>query len=268
MQEQELDLFDFTEQGEQEIVSYSKLLERQKSVRDEIANLIELINNRSNNDLEKSAHSEISSKVNEMLVLTDKLVKFFKDPPSDDELLAINRAANIQKAIKHFKDFSDNLEKLNLKEQSENFANEFDNFVNTTGAKLEAIATRYDEFLNNFVKRQQESVLPISESIKDIDDKLRGVVSHYDKSFVKLLKTAKYSLASIFTLNILMALVLGGFSIGAYFKSKHLDEILDTVNAIKNIKFYKDDKHLVLEIPKDKVKITQNGNEHKISILN
>lgn len=117
-----MDFVSFENEGQKEILDYSALIERQRQLKDEIARLISIgMQREASNGLDKSIYDEISVKFDDFLGLTQKFIKFFNEPPSDEDFKRLNYAAILQKAYNEFRQFSDNLELLRLEEQSKKF---------------------------------------------------------------------------------------------------------------------------------------------------
>lgn len=260
-----MDFVSFENEGQKEILDYSVLIERQRQLKDEIARLISIgMQREASNGLDKSIYDEISVKFDDFLGLTQKFIRFFNEPPSDEDFKRLNYAAILQKAYNEFRQFSDNLELLRLEEQSKKFSNEFTNFIETTQARLENVVSGYDEFLKNFISKQESTIKPFENHVDNIEKQLNAVVKIYDGSFAKMLKITKNGAIAVLFLNIFMFFILGALAAGVFFKSAELERVIEMSSNLENIKVTRDKDRIILNIPKDKMSIVDDGKNQKI----
>lgn len=244
--------------GKKDILNFAKLMQEQQSIYNEIASQISSRLHFDNLDeADRVIYIKLQDRIKELYGLTRSFIAFFKYPPTHDEFEKINQAAMMHKALNDFRKFSDSLENLHLKEQSDEFSNQFTNFISSNKAKLENIIHQYDEFLQNFIEKQRAHIEPFEKQFDTI-------LKSYDNSFTKVLKIAKGGTLTLLTINILLVFIFGCLGTTIYFKKQELDDIKNISNGFDNILVQQKGKDLIFDFNKSKIKIFDEGGFKRI----
>lgn len=254
----DLGFIEFEDQDKKDILNYAKLIQKQRELRDEIINLANTGAELKNiSDFERSLFKEIDKKIDEFFHLWNAFINFFKNPPTQNEFENINHSLILQKAFSDFKEFSDNIARLNLEAQSKEFSVEFENFISNTQAKLENVVSQYDDFLKSFISKQKTHIEPF-------EDQLNSIVKTYDNSFAKMLRIAKGGILTLIATNIILVLVLGILSTVIYFQKEELEGIMNVSKNFESIKVVQDKNSITFDFDKDKVKILETDKSKRV----
>ena len=79
-----------------------------------------------------------------------------------------------------------------------------------------------------------------------------------------MLKITKNGAIAVLFLNIFMFFVLGALAAGVFFKSAELERVIEMSSNLENIKVTRDKDRIILNIPKDKMSIVDDGKNQKI----
>lgn len=244
--------------GKKDILNFAKLMQEQQSIYNEIASQISSRLHFDNLDeADRVIYIKLQDRIKELYGLTRSFIAFFKYPPTHDEFEKINQAAIMHKALNDFRKFSDSLENLHLKEQSDEFSNQFSNFITGNKAKLENIIHQYDDFLQNFIEKQRSHIEPFEKQFDTI-------LKSYDNSFTKVLKIAKGGTLTLLLINILLVFIFGCLGTTIYFKKQELDDIKNISNGFENILVQQKGKDLIFDFNKSKIKIFDEGGFKRI----
>lgn len=244
--------------GKKDILNFAKLMQEQQSIYNEIASQISSRLHFDNLDeADRVIYIKLQDRIKELYGLTRSFIAFFKYPPTHDEFEKINQAAMMHKALNDFRKFSDSLENLHLKEQSDEFSNQFSNFITGNKAKLENIIHQYDDFLQNFIEKQRNHIEPFERQFDTI-------LKSYDSSFTKVLKIAKGGTLTLLIINVLLVFIFGCLGTTIYFKKQELDDIKNISNGFDNILVQQKGKDLIFDFNKSKIKIFDEGGFKRI----
>ncbi len=244
--------------GKKDILNFAKLMREQQSIYNEISSQISSRLHFDNLDeADRVIYVKLQDKIKELYGLTRSFIAFFKYPPTHDEFEKINQAAMMHKALNDFRKFSDSLENLHLKEQSDEFSSQFSNFISSNKTKLENIIHQYDEFLQNFIEKQRNHIEPFERQFDTI-------LKSYDSSFTKVLKIAKGGTVTLLVINVLLVFVFGCLGTVIYFKKQELDDIKNISNGFDDILVQQKGKDLIFDFNKSKIKIFDEGGFKRI----
>ncbi|WP_149028794.1 hypothetical protein [Campylobacter fetus] len=244
--------------GKKDILNFVKLMQEQQNLYNEISSQISSRLHFENLDeADKVIYTKLQDKIKEFYGLTKSFIAFFKYPPTKDEFEKINQAAIMQKALSDFRKFSDSLENLHIKEQSEEFSNQFSNFISSNKVKLESIIHQYDEFLQNFIQKQKNHIEPF-------ENQFDSILKSYDSSFTKVLKIAKGGTLTLLTINILLVFIFGCLSAVIYFQKQEFEDIKNISNGFNEILVQQKGKDLIFDFNKSKIKIFDEGGFKRI----
>ncbi|AHE95272.1 hypothetical protein CFVI03293_B0023 (plasmid) [Campylobacter fetus subsp. venerealis cfvi03/293] len=244
--------------GKKDILNFAKLMQEQQSIYNEIASQISSRLHFDNLDeADRVIYIKLQDRIKELYGLTRSFIAFFKYPPTHDEFEKINQAAMMHKALNDFRKFSDSLENLHLKEQSDEFSNQFTNFISSNKTKLENIIHQYDEFLQNFIEKQKSHIEPFEKQFDTI-------LKSYDSSFTKVLKIAKGGTLTLLITNVLLVFIFGCLSTIIYFQKQELDDIKNISNGFNEILVQQRGKDLIFDFNKSKIKIFDEGSFKRI----
>ncbi|CDF65951.1 hypothetical protein CSG_c500 [Campylobacter fetus subsp. venerealis str. 84-112] len=244
--------------GKKDILNFAKLMQEQQSIYNEIASQISSRLHFDNLDeADRVIYIKLQDRIKELYGLTRSFIAFFKYPPTHDEFEKINQAAMMHKALNDFRKFSDSLENLHLKEQSDEFSNQFTNFISSSKTKLENIIHQYDEFLQNFIEKQKSHIEPFEKQFDTI-------LKSYDSSFTKVLKIAKGGTLTLLITNVLLVFIFGCLSTIIYFQKQELDDIKNISNGFNEILVQQRGKDLIFDFNKSKIKIFDEGSFKRI----
>ena len=246
--------------GRKDIIDCSKLIIEQNRLYSEIVSEItSRLNYSELNDADKGIYKALAEKLKIYNDLSQSFIAFFKFPPTKDEFEKINHVGIMRKALNDFRIFSDNLENLHLKEQSEGFSQEFSNFIASNKAKLESLIYEYDSFLKSFIDKQKKHIEPFEAQFDSI-------LKNYDKSFTKVLKIAKGGAITLLLTNIILVFVFGALSAAIYFQKEEISDIANINNTFEEIKVLQDKNRLIFEFDKSKTKVFDEGGLKKVIV--
>ena len=197
-------LIEYHDSDEKDILNYSKLIESQNKLKSKILSLIDTAKSYNNlSEVEKSLFDELESNFNAFFKIWVSFCVLFKKAPTQDELIAQNNILTTKKIINDFNQIHSHFKDLQIEEKSKIFNTNFSNFINNQEARLETTAQEFDEFLKNFVIRQENY-------LNKFENQVKGLNQNYVKNINSMMKKARMIFNILLGLNFILAFILGG----------------------------------------------------------
>lgn len=189
----------FTEHDEKQFVSLVDIIEQFKKLSFEINTALN-----AGMQIEATTHSEkgifqdLSQKYTELEKLWNSFIEYFINPSTQEEKIAINHAITMRKIAKDLKEAAEIYDQLKLVTKTESFSMQFNNFIEHNQAKLEETSKSFDEYLQNFVRKQGTQI-----------QKFEGQIKAFDTTMFKVINVSKKAIYSLVILLVSLSIVLG-----------------------------------------------------------
>jgi len=201
------------ETDEKQFVSLVEIIEAYKKLSFEINTALNAGMQIEATNSEKGIFQDITKKYDALESLWNKFIEFYINPPSQDEKIAINYALAMRKIAKDLKEATDFYDKIGIEAKTEKFSSQFLNFIDHNQAKLEETSKSFDQYLQNFVRKQAQQIQKFEEQIQKFDTTMFSVVSF-----------SKKAIYSLIVLLICLSIVLGGLIGVLYLKINDLND--------------------------------------------
>ncbi|MCR6580353.1 hypothetical protein [Campylobacter insulaenigrae] len=235
------------------LINFNELLEEFENTMKVINGKIYVGKENSNSNTEEGVFKDLENSFGELNKIYLNLISYFKDPPNEKEKEILNRTASFKKTMKDFVDLADEIEKISLNEKLKNYNEEINKFCNIVEHKLSHNATNYGNFVDNFVKNNQEKLNLFSEI------------------FFKMIKNTTRFFYSLIFLSMGLGLILGALFFLIYVKNTELNNLKERINLITQgagtISVDENNKNITLSFAKNKKTIfTEDKNSIQITL--
>ncbi|OCS32788.1 hypothetical protein AWR29_09285, partial [Campylobacter fetus subsp. venerealis] len=271
------DLFEFAEQNVQlNVRDFSVLIKEQTELLQDINSKIQIGLNRSDlSNTEVGVFKDLQNSYIKLETNLKTLVDYFKNPPTKEEKALINKIVLIKANIEHISNLKKALDETNIDNNVRQFTQsvtnlvrllekgmsislskelkihqgEFKNFCSHIEQKMSNSAKNYEVILDSFLQRENKKL------------------SSFSAVFTKFAKSSKALIISVVLFFAFFGVVFGSLTTITYFKYKELNNLSELINRVNGIEINKNNKDLILNIPKRNSSFTENKDKYKITLI-
>ncbi|OCR84605.1 hypothetical protein, partial [Campylobacter fetus] len=203
------------------------------------------------------------------------LVDYFKNPPTKEEKALINKIVLIKANIEHISNLKTAFDETNIENNVKQFQQSITNLIRLLEKGLSISLSKELKIhrggFRNFCSQIQEKMTNSTKNYEEILDlflqREKEKLNVFSSAFTEFAKSSKLLFLWTVLFFAFFGVVFGSLTTITYLKYQEMANISELIKRVNGIEISRDNKNLILNIPKSNSKFDNDKDKYKITLI-